>query len=285
MQIINDPSELQHCCLKWREQGLRTALVPTMGFLHAGHESLIRHARSVADKVILTLFVNPTQFGPNEDLAAYPRDHDKDRAVALACGVDILFMPEPGSMYAADHATWVEVPDMANGLCGLSRPTHFRGVCTVVMKLFMLTMPKMAVFGQKDWQQVAIIKRMVRDLNVPVDIDARPIIREHDGLALSSRNVYLNQEERVQAPAIHASLQRIRNLVSAGEQDISVLAEAVRTYWATHLPSGIEDYLSFVHPETLAPLEQIGDAALCAVAVRLGKARLIDNMLLTPGEK
>ncbi|UZP68679.1 pantoate--beta-alanine ligase [Desulfovibrio mangrovi] len=283
MQIITDPSELQNCCLTWRMQGLKTALVPTMGYFHAGHESLMACARSAADKVILTLFVNPTQFGPNEDLAAYPRDHERDIAIAKAQGVDVLFLPEAGSMYAPDHATWVEVPELAQGLCGLSRPTHFRGVCTVVMKLFMLTLPSLAVFGQKDWQQVAIIKRMVRDLNVPVQILPSPIVREHDGLALSSRNVYLTESERAQAPAIQSSLRLAKKLVSEGTMEISVLAEAIRAHWAANLPDGEEDYLSFVHPDTLAPLSRIDGPALCAVAVRLGKARLLDNILLTEG--
>ncbi len=282
MQIITEPSELQNLCLQWRMQGLKTVLVPTMGFFHAGHESLMKHARSIADKVVLTLFVNPTQFGPGEDLEAYPRDHEKDTATAAALGVDVLFLPAPGTMYAEDHATWVEVPELAKGLCGQTRPTHFRGVCTVVMKLFMLVQPQIAVFGQKDWQQVAILRRMVRDLNVPVRIESRPIVREADGLALSSRNVYLSPQERAQAPAIHASLQLAKALVAKGERDITVLEAAVRNHWKEHLPAGKEDYLAFVHPDTLAPLSRVDDAALCAVAVRMGKARLIDNMQLLP---
>lgn len=282
MQIHNTTHSLQEQCLEWRKQGLTTALVPTMGFFHAGHESLMRYARERADKVILSLFVNPTQFGPTEDLAAYPRDVERDMGIARSHGVDLMFMPEPGTMYAADHATWVEVPELAAGLCGLTRPVHFRGVCTVVMKLFMLTQPSLAVFGQKDWQQLAIIKRMVRDLNIPVRIEGCPIVREADGLALSSRNVYLTAEERTQAPAIHAGLQHARDLVAAGERDVTVLATAVREFWAQHLPAGTEDYLSFVHPESLAPLTQLNDTALCAVAVRMGKARLIDNMLMLP---
>lgn len=281
MQIITDPSELQSCCLAWRMQGLKTALVPTMGYFHAGHESLMAHARSNADKVVVTLFVNPAQFGPNEDLAAYPRNHERDIAIAESHGVDVLFLPEAGSMYAPDHATWVDVPELAKGLCGITRPIHFRGVCTVVMKLFMLTLPKVAVFGQKDWQQVAIIKRMVRDLNVPVEIVPCPIVREHDGLALSSRNVYLAEHERAQAPAIRAGLLQAKGMVADGCRNVDELAQAIRRYWAEKLPDGVEDYLSFVHPDTLAPLERIDDAALCAVAVKLGKARLIDNIVLT----
>ena len=280
MQIITDPSQLQQTCLQWRAQGQRIALVPTMGFFHAGHESLMEHARSVADKVVVTLFVNPTQFGPGEDLEAYPRDHERDTAVASARGADVLFMPAPGAMYEADHATWVEVPELTRGLCGLTRPTHFRGVCTVVLKLFMLTLPHMAFFGQKDWQQLAIIKRMTRDLNVPVHVEGRPIVREHDGLALSSRNVYLLPDERRQAPAIYAGLRHAADMAARGERDTATLAEAIRGYWREHLPAGTEDYLAFVHPESLVPVSRADGPVLCAVAVRLGKARLIDNMVM-----
>ena len=168
MQIIHSPEALHSVCAEWRRQGLKTALVPTMGYYHAGHASLISYARSVADKVIVSLFVNPTQFGPNEDLEAYPRDFEKDSALARELGVDVLYAPDPAGMYAPDHATWVEVPALAGTLCGLSRPVHFRGVCTVVLKLFMLAQPSLAVFGEKDWQQLAIIKKIVSDLKVPV---------------------------------------------------------------------------------------------------------------------
>lgn len=174
MQIIHSPEALHSVCAEWRRQGLKTALVPTMGYYHAGHASLISYARSMADKVIVSLFVNPTQFGPNEDLEAYPRDFEKDSALVRELGGDVLYAPEPENMYAPDHATWVEVPALANTLCGLSRPIHFRGVCTVVLKLFMLAQPSLAVFGEKDWQQLAIIKKMVSDLNVPVEVVGGP---------------------------------------------------------------------------------------------------------------
>ena len=214
MQIIHSPEALHSVCAEWRRQGLKTALVPTMGYYHAGHASLISYARSVADKVIVSLFVNPTQFGPNEDLEAYPRDFEKDSALVRELGGDVLYAPEPENMYAPDHATWVEVPALANTLCGLSRPIHFRGVCTVVLKLFMLAQPSLAVFGEKDWQQLAIIKKMVSDLNVPVEVVGRPIVREADGLALSSRNVYLTPEERAQAPQIRKSLEMAAGLAA-----------------------------------------------------------------------
>lgn len=280
MQIITDPQTLQQTTLHWRAEGVHTVLVPTMGYYHAGHESLMAHARSIGEKVVVSLFVNPTQFGPGEDLASYPRDLERDAAIAEGQGADILFVPRPEDMYRPDHATWVEVPQLASTLCGITRPTHFRGVCTVVLKLLMMAQPRTAVFGQKDWQQLAILRRMVRDLNIPVKLVGRPIVRESDGLALSSRNIYLGKDERAQAPHIHHSLMLAKALVQGGERDTATLATAMRGYWAQNLPLGQEDYLSFVHPDTLAPLERITDAALCAVAVRLGKARLIDNMML-----
>ena len=303
MQIIHSPEALHSVCAEWRRQGLKTALVPTMGYYHAGHASLISYARgirpvldrlsadpdffrgaAVADKVIVSLFVNPTQFGPNEDLEAYPRDFEKDSALVRELGGDVLYAPEPENMYAPDHATWVEVPALANTLCGLSRPIHFRGVCTVVLKLFMLAQPSLAVFGEKDWQQLAIIKKMVSDLNVPVEVVGRPIVREADGLALSSRNVYLTPEERAQAPQIRKSLEMAAGLAAGGERDAARIIEAVRGYLAEHLPTGEEDYISIVDPAVLTKVDRIKDMALCALAIRLGKARLIDNILLKVGE-
>ena len=194
------------------------------------------------------------------------------------------YAPEPENMYAPDHATWVEVPALANTLCGLSRPIHFRGVCTVVLKLFMLAQPSLAVFGEKDWQQLAIIKKMVSDLNVPVEVVGRPIVREADGLALSSRNVYLTPEERAQAPQIRKSLEMAAGLAAGGERDAARIIEAVRGYLAEHLPTGEEDYISIVDPAVLTKVDRIKDMALCALAIRLGKARLIDNILLKVGE-
>lgn len=287
MQIFTDPKALVVQCRKWRENGEAIALVPTMGYYHAGHEDLMSHARTLADRLVVSLFVNPTQFGPGEDLAAYPRDEKRDAAIAESHGADVLFMPEPGSMYAEDHATWVEVPELAKGLCGKSRPIHFRGVCTVVLKLFLLTGADVAVFGQKDWQQQAIIRRMARDLNVPIRIVARPTVREADGLAMSSRNVYLSAEERAQAPALRKGLQLARRLVEAGEHNVARLRQAVLQDWAEHLPLGRLDYLAVVDPDSLEPLENIAGPALMACAARVGKARLIDNILLVdplPGE-
>ncbi|ABB38297.1 pantoate/beta-alanine ligase [Oleidesulfovibrio alaskensis G20] len=280
MQIITSPEELQRLCLDWRCGGVKTALVPTMGYYHAGHESLMAYARERADKVVVSLFVNPAQFAPGEDLAAYPRDLSGDAEVAQRAGADVLFTPQPEAMYPQGFDTWVEIPGLSSGLCGADRPGHFRGVCTVVMKLMLLTLPRLAVFGEKDWQQLAVLRRMAKDMHLPVTIDGCPIVRETDGLAMSSRNVYLTPEERRQAPALYQGLIRARDMVAGGERDTAVLRAAVKEYWKQHLPEGREDYLEIVHPDTLQPLERVGGMATCAAAVRLGRARLIDNLAL-----
>ncbi|MBE6442209.1 MAG: pantoate--beta-alanine ligase [Desulfovibrio desulfuricans] len=282
MQIFTSPQELAAQCRAWHAAGEDIALVPTMGYYHAGHEDLMAHGRTLARRLVVSLFVNPAQFGPGEDLEAYPRDAERDSVIAARHGADALFMPEPASMYAPDHATWVEVPELAKGLCGASRPVHFRGVCTVVLKLFLLTQADVAVFGQKDWQQQAILRRMARDLNVPVRIETRETVREPDGLALSSRNVYLTPEERAQAPEIRKGLLYAQKLAREGETGVNLLREAVLRRWAERLPLGRLDYLSIVHPESLAPLDDVTGPALMACAVRMGRARLIDNILLRP---
>lgn len=280
MKIIKNTTDLQAQCLKWREQGLTVGLVPTMGFFHAGHLSLMEQARSQCDRLVVTLFVNPTQFGPDEDLDAYPRDLDRDARLANEQGADVLFTPDPDAMYAPDHSTWVEVPELAKGLCGATRPIHFRGVCTVVMKLFMLTQPAIAVFGQKDWQQLAILKRMVRDLNIPVTIKGMPIVREKDGLALSSRNAYLTKEERALAPNLHAGLVQAAKLAASGNNNAGEIREFIRSFYEKNIPGGEIDYIEIVDAENMSPVENIDEAALVAVAVRLGKARLIDNQYI-----
>lgn len=255
------------------------ALVPTMGYYHAGHEKLMERGRALAKRLVVSLFVNPAQFGPGEDLDAYPRDFERDRAIAERQGADALFAPEPEDFYYPDHSTWVEVPELARGLCGASRPTHFRGVCTVVLKLFLATGADAAVFGQKDWQQQAIIKRMARDLNVPTRVVTVPTEREPDGLAMSSRNVYLSPEERKIAPNLRKGLELGASLVADGETKANKILSAVREYWNANLPGAEIDYLSLVDPEDLRELETIEDAGLLACAVKLGKARLIDNIL------
>jgi pantoate--beta-alanine ligase len=280
LEIFVDPAPVRERCHDWFRRKTVVALVPTMGYFHAGHESLMRYAREHADIVVTSLFVNPTQFGPNEDLAAYPRNPDRDAAIARAAGVDVLFAPTPESMYAPEAATWVEVPTLANHLCGLTRPIHFRGVCTVVTKLFLLTLPTVAVFGQKDWQQVAILKRMTADLGLPTRIEARPIVRESDGLALSSRNVYLTETERAQAVHINKGLALAETLARGGQRDAAAILAAVRQYYAAQVPDGQVEYLECVQPDRLESLSRLDGPALLATAVRFSRARLIDNRLV-----
>lgn len=280
MDLLTTPASLRTQCRQWRKQGRSIALVPTMGFLHAGHMSLIDHARTCADRLVVSVFVNPTQFGPGEDLDRYPRDLPRDMQLAEEHGADAVFAPEAGAMYQPDHATWVEVPELAAGLCGASRPIHFRGVCTVVLKLLNLVQPKVAVFGQKDWQQLAILRRMARDLDLDVTLVGRPIFREADGLAMSSRNVYLTGDERARVPAIRQGLLLVQERVKAGERDAGKLALMFRQHIADTLPDARIDYASFVHPESMAPVTQIAAPTLLAAAVFIGKVRLIDNILL-----
>lgn len=282
MLRIDDPKTFQELALADRAQGLTTALVPTMGYFHEGHLSLMRWARDNADRVYVSLFVNPTQFGPNEDLDAYPRNEERDAKLAAEAGVDVLFAPMRDAVYAPDHATWVQVPDLSEHLCGASRPVHFKGVATVVNILLNLAQPTVAVFGQKDWQQLALIRRMVRDLHIPTRIEGRPIMRETDGLALSSRNVYLSEAERAQAPGLQKGLQYLQTLVAGGEKDAATLKDALRSFYAEHVPAGIVDYVELVDPEAIRPVDRVSGPTLAAVAVELGKARLIDNLLLTP---
>ncbi|ACS79342.1 pantoate--beta-alanine ligase [Maridesulfovibrio salexigens] len=280
METISNPQELQNLCLMLRAEGKKIGLVPTMGYFHEGHLSLMDAARKQCDVLIVSLFVNPTQFGENEDLDAYPHNLERDSELAEKRGVDILFTPIRDDMYFEDHSTWVEVPDLATNLCGKSRPIHFRGVATVVTKLFMTAQPHVAVFGQKDWQQLAIIKRMVRDLNIPVDVQGHEIVREESGLALSSRNVYLTEDEKSVAPNIQKGLQKMRDWVTAGESDAAKLKSDLVEFYAETIPTGRVDYIEIVHPENINILKNVGDSALCAVAIQLGNARLIDNLLI-----
>lgn len=280
MLRITDPKSFQTQAMADRAAGLTTALVPTMGFFHAGHLSLMRWAREHADRVYVSLFVNPTQFGANEDLDAYPADLERDAKLAAGAGVDMLFTPQRDDVYAPDHATWVEVPELGQNLCGLTRPVHFRGVATIVSILLNLAQPSMAVFGQKDWQQLAIIRRMARDLFIPTRIVGRPIVREADGLAMSSRNVYLGEAERAQAPGLQQGLKHIAALADAGERDAATLKQALADFYAEHVPGGEVDYIELVDPDAIVPVDALTGPTLAAVAVRLGKARLIDNLVL-----
>ena len=276
MQILTNPKELAAQCKAWHKAGDDIALVPTMGYYHHGHEDLMAYARTQAKRLVVSLFVNPTQFGPGEDLEAYPRDPQRDADIARNHGADALFMPQPEAMYAQDHSTWVEVPELSRGLCGLTRPVHFRGVCTVVLKLFMLTGADVAVFGQKDWQQQAILRRMVRDLDVPVRIETRETVREADGLALSSRNGYLTDAERAEAPQLRRTLEGIRSAVQQGERDYASLceracAELDARGWKT-------DYIRITNRMDLQAATVDDRALVVLAASQLGRARLIDNL-------
>ncbi len=281
MQITTDPEEMQQTGLAWRCRGERVALVPTMGYFHEGHLSLMRWARENSDRTVVSLFVNPAQFGPGEDFEDYPRDFERDSETARELGADVLFAPTARQMYAENHATWIQVPELSKHLCGASRPGHFEGVCTVVAKLLTIVLPHVAVFGRKDWQQLAVIRRMARDLNLPVEVVGRPIVREEDGLALSSRNTYLSAEERRQAPWIQAGLERAGEWVAAGETDAEAIKEGLRAFYGQYVPSGQIDYIEVVDSREMHPVEEIGDNTLLAVAVYLGRARLIDNILLS----
>jgi pantoate--beta-alanine ligase len=257
-------------------------LVPTMGALHAGHAALIDRARKAAGAtgtVVVTIFVNPAQFGPNEDFAKYPRAFAADRALCAAHGADAIFQPTADAMYADDHSTWVEEVAVSGPLCGAARPGHFRGVCTVVLKLFTITRPDAAVFGLKDYQQLTVIRRMVRDLNLGVRLIPAPIVRERDGLALSSRNTYLNTEERAQAPILRQALLAARAAYRRGVRETEKLRRLV---WQTiaSAPLARIDYVEAVDAHTLAPIPQAGRGTTLAVAVFFGKTRLIDNLQL-----
>lgn len=250
-----------------------------MGALHEGHRSLVRAAKSSCEAVAASIFVNPTQFGPKEDLARYPRSFERDREMLEREGVDLLFAPSVEEMYPSGAVTWVTVEELSGKLDGRSRPGHFRGVTTVVTKLFHIIEPEAAFFGQKDAAQLAIIRRMVRDLNFPVEIVGCPIVREADGLAMSSRNAYLNPEQRKEALALYRSLQRAESLVAAGERSSEKLALGAKQEFVG--ANGVElDYFEVVNPETLDPVEDINADALIAVAAYVGTIRLIDNLLL-----
>ena len=281
MQVLRRTDEPRAFTRACKARGERVGLVPTMGYLHEGHLSLVRAARERADRVMVTLFVNPTQFGPKEDLAKYPRDFERDRALCEAAGVDALFAPEASDMYPPGHATRVEVSGpLTTGLCGASRPGHFSGVATVVTKLFTLCEPDVAVFGQKDAQQAAVIRRFTADLNLPVEIVVAPIVREADGLAMSSRNVYLSPEERAQATVLKRALDRASAAYARGERDAESLLGLIRDILST-APLCRLDYAACVDDATLEPLTRIERPALLALAAFFGTTRLIDNARLT----
>lgn len=279
MDIIRDPLQLQRMCLDWHGQGRRIGFVPTMGYFHAGHLALMDAARAQSDRLVVSLFVNPAQFGPTEDLGAYPRDFERDSRLAAERGASILFAPDPAAMYQGPDV-WVDVPEVAKHLCGASRPGHFRGVATVVAKLLLLAQPSVAVFGEKDRQQLAVIRAMVRQLFLPVTIVGHPIVREADGLAMSSRNVYLTPAERELAPNIHRGLLSAREMIRGGERDAASILAGLRERYAAAIPGGRVDYAELVHPESMTPVAAVDGPVVLAVAVYLGKARLIDNILI-----
>jgi pantoate--beta-alanine ligase len=283
MRIIEQPAELQAWALERRAAGRRIGLVPTMGNLHEGHLSLVRLAKAGADETVVSVFVNPLQFGPNEDYAAYPRTFAEDCAKCGAEGVDVVFHPAPDAMYAPGASTTVRESALTGVLCGASRPGHFEGVCTVVCKLFHLALPHVAVFGEKDAQQLRVIRRMVRDLDFPLEIVPGPIVREADGLAMSSRNRFIPAGMRGQALCLRRALDAAEAAFAAGERRVEALrglmAETVRRV----APDGEVDYISLNDDETLEPLDgEISRPALAALAVRVGGPRLIDNARLVP---
>lgn len=278
MKIVGTVKEVREQVKEWKKQGLSVGFVPTMGYLHEGHKSLMDAARKDNDKVVVSIFVNPMQFGPTEDLATYPRDLDHDAALCESAGVDLIFHPEAEEMYEKDFCSFVDMTGLTEGLCGKTRPIHFRGVCTVVNKLFNIVTPDHAYFGQKDGQQLAVIKRMVRDLNMDIEIVGCPIVREEDGLAKSSRNTYLSPEERKAALILSKTVALGKELAKT-EKDANKVVEAMKKNIETE-PLAKIDYVEAVDALSMAPVEKLEGACMLAMAVYIGKTRLIDNTLI-----
>jgi pantoate--beta-alanine ligase len=284
MKVVKTIQEVKDAVQVWRAEGQDIALVPTMGFLHNGHKSLMDKARKENDKVVVSIFVNPIQFGPNEDFATYPRDLEHDRAVCEAAGVDLVFAPEKEEMYKDGFCSFVGMNVLTEELCGKSRPCHFQGVCTVVSKLFNIVTPDRAYFGQKDAQQLAIIKRMVLDLNMNVKVIGCPIIREADGLAMSSRNTYLSAEERKAALILSQTLDLAEKMAKEGGYDAKSLLDALKKNIEAE-PLARIDYVEAVNVLTMKPVEELSESTLVAMAVYIGKTRLIDNRMILGGEQ
>ena len=279
MKICSTVKEVREQVNAWKKEGLTIGFVPTMGYLHEGHRSLMEAARKNNDKVVVSIFVNPMQFGPTEDLESYPRDLDKDAKVCEGVGVDLIFHPEPEEMYTEGFCSYVDMNGLTTELCGRTRPTHFRGVQTVVLKLFNIVKPDNAYFGQKDAQQLAVIKRMVTDLNVDITITGCPIVREEDGLAKSSRNTYLNADERKAALILSKSLAIGKELIEKGEKDAAKVKKAISDNIETE-PLAKIDYVDVVDFATITPVDTIKGETLVAIAVYIGKTRLIDNFII-----
>ncbi len=280
MEIVHTVREMQASADRVRREGRKIGFVPTMGYLHEGHLALVRKAREVSDFVVASIFVNPTQFGPTEDLDKYPRDLERDKRLLEQEHTDLLFFPDVKEMYPPGYSTYVEVRDLEDYLCGKMRVGHFTGVATVVAKLFNIVKPHYAVFGQKDYQQLKIIERMTRDLNMDLEIVPFPTVREAGGLAMSSRNTYLSPEEREKALLIYASMTRLQELVKSGKRDAAFLVDQAKAILSSREGVNIE-YVSISDAETLKEVDQVRGKALLAIACRVGKTRLIDNTILT----
>jgi pantoate--beta-alanine ligase len=279
MRIIDNVKLMQQTSEGLRNEGKRIGFVPTMGYLHEGHLSLVRKARELSDVVVVSIFVNPIQFGPKEDLNKYPRDFDRDSALLDGEKTDIIFFPDTEGMYPPHYSTYVDVKDLDKHLCGLTRENHFEGVATVVAKLFNIVKPHVAIFGQKDYQQLKVIQRMVNDLNMDLEVIGYPIVREHDGLAMSSRNTYLSPPERKKALLISRAIKKVEDIFRNGERHSEILVSEARKILESE--DGLEiDYITLCDTDTLNDLNWIGTSALFAVALRVGKTRLIDNTIL-----
>ncbi len=279
MKIIKDIHEMQSLSLEARAKGAKVAFVPTMGFLHDGHRALLKAGRAKGDLLVLSIFVNPAQFGPKEDFASYPRDMERDLEIAVEEATDVVFAPEPSAIYPSGYQTYVEVTEVTKGLCGEKRPGHFRGVATVVLKLFNIVVPHAAVFGEKDFQQLVAIKRMAKDLNLPIEIVGVETVREADGLAMSSRNSYLAPEDRRAASSIPRALDAAKE-AARNNADVATIIEKAKKIIEKE-PQAVIEYIKVCDPEDLSELDRIEKDARLLVAVRLGKTRLIDNCLLT----
>ena len=278
MKIAYTVEDVKSQVRQWKKEGFTVGLVPTMGYLHEGHESLIKRAVAENDRVVVSVFLNPTQFAPNEDLASYPRDFEADTKLCEGAGAALVFHPEPSEMYAEDACTFVDMTAVTKELCGKSRPIHFRGVCTVVNKLMNISMADRAYFGQKDAQQLAVIRRMVRDLNMNVEVVGCPIVREADGLAKSSRNTYLSEEERKAGLVLSQAVKLGQKLVAEGEKSAAAVTGAMSELISAE-PLAKIDYVSMVSWDSIEPVETIEGPVLVAMAVYIGKTRLIDNFI------
>lgn len=287
MRIVTTVSAMQRMAIGWRREGKTVGFVPTMGYLHEGHMSLIRKARQIVKPegvVVVSIFVNPSQFSPNEDLTSYPRDLQRDKDLCKDATVDVLFVPDSEQMYPSTnstYSTWVVEETVSKGMEGASRPTHFRGVTTIVAKLFNLVLPDVAIFGAKDYQQAAVVQKMVQDLNFPVKIVVAPTVREKDNLAMSSRNKYLSPEERAQAPVLYKAIQKAKETLkkTPGSVSAAKLKEDLKQFIETQ-PAAKVDYIQFFDPLSLEPLEELRPGCHMALAVNVGKTRLIDNALI-----